>query len=48
MTVVTKSIRAPGTYSSVWPARESGVWKKKVAGFNRGVHFALKSADNNS
>jgi UDP-3-O-[3-hydroxymyristoyl] glucosamine N-acyltransferase len=48
MTVVTKSISAPGTYSSVWPARESGVWKKKVAGFNRGVHFALKSADNNS
>jgi UDP-3-O-[3-hydroxymyristoyl] glucosamine N-acyltransferase len=28
---ITKSIRKPGTYSSVWPAKEDREWKKRVA-----------------
>jgi UDP-3-O-[3-hydroxymyristoyl] glucosamine N-acyltransferase len=34
-TSVTKSIRKPGTYSSVWPAREALEWRRSVGRFNR-------------
>ena len=32
---VTKSIRAAGTYTSVWPAEEKRSWWRKLARFNR-------------
>ncbi len=32
---VTKSIRKPGTYSSVWPAKEALQWRRSVGRFNR-------------
>ncbi|MGH8580413.1 MAG: UDP-3-O-(3-hydroxymyristoyl)glucosamine N-acyltransferase [Gammaproteobacteria bacterium] len=35
MSMVTKSIRVPGTYSSGWPATENRRWKKRVARLNR-------------
>ncbi|MGH8624043.1 MAG: UDP-3-O-(3-hydroxymyristoyl)glucosamine N-acyltransferase [Gammaproteobacteria bacterium] len=35
MSMVTKSIRAAGTYSSGWPATENRQWKKRVARLNR-------------
>jgi UDP-3-O-[3-hydroxymyristoyl] glucosamine N-acyltransferase len=31
MSLVTKSIREPGTYSSSWPAVEHRVWKRRVS-----------------
>ncbi|MGH8578351.1 MAG: DapH/DapD/GlmU-related protein, partial [Gammaproteobacteria bacterium] len=34
-TSVTKSIRKPGTYSSVWPAREALEWRRMVGRFKR-------------
>ncbi len=35
MSMVTKSIRVPGTYSSGWPATGNRQWKKRVARLNR-------------
>jgi UDP-3-O-[3-hydroxymyristoyl] glucosamine N-acyltransferase len=34
-TSVTKSIRKPGTYSAVWPAKEALEWRRSVGRFNR-------------
>ena len=33
--VVTKSIRKPGTYSGSWPAEEAGRWRRNVARFRQ-------------
>lgn len=35
MTLVTRSIREPGTYSSGWPVATSGEWRKQVARLRR-------------
>jgi UDP-3-O-[3-hydroxymyristoyl] glucosamine N-acyltransferase len=32
---VTKSIRRPGTYTAVWPAKEAMEWRRSVGRFNR-------------
>ena len=34
-TWVSKSIRKPGTYSAVWPAKEALEWRRSVGRFNR-------------
>ncbi len=35
MSMITKSIKEPGTYSSGWPAQEARLWRRRVARFNR-------------
>jgi UDP-3-O-[3-hydroxymyristoyl] glucosamine N-acyltransferase len=34
-TMISKNIDKPGTYSSGFPAEESGTWKRQVARFRR-------------
>jgi len=47
---VTKSIRAPGVYSSVFPAEDAGTWRRLVGRFKRLDEMAnrLKKLENQS